>query len=144
MKGHGSKFGRKKEEAIAALLTQQSVEDAARVSVGTGAGQTLLRWLQIDRSSLPAIAGLRRDAFGTGFTARLAAGGVRRRSFDRPHEVDGGFEHAGIRPRCEPPISSCWIVRPGATEIEDTSKRLLRADWSGPRKPRSRGILGNR
>jgi len=30
MTGHGSKFGRKREEAIAALLTQRNVEDAAR------------------------------------------------------------------------------------------------------------------
>ena len=30
MKGHGAKFGRKKELAIAALLTNRSVEDAAR------------------------------------------------------------------------------------------------------------------
>jgi hypothetical protein len=30
MKGHGTKFGRKKEEAIAALLTQRTTEDAAR------------------------------------------------------------------------------------------------------------------
>jgi hypothetical protein len=43
--GHGSKFGRKKEEAIAALLSQKSIEDAARVAkIGTN---TLLRWLQV-------------------------------------------------------------------------------------------------
>ena len=30
MLGHGSKFGRKKEEAIAALLTQRNLEEAAR------------------------------------------------------------------------------------------------------------------
>ena len=42
MKGHGSKFGRKKEEAIAALLTQQTIEHAAR-SIGIGVS-TLLRW----------------------------------------------------------------------------------------------------
>jgi hypothetical protein len=42
--GHGSKFGRKKEEAIAALLTQRNVEEAARVAeVGT---QTLHRWMK--------------------------------------------------------------------------------------------------
>jgi hypothetical protein len=45
MKGHGSKFGRKKEAAIAALLTHRSVEDAARsVEIGV---TTLLRWMQI-------------------------------------------------------------------------------------------------
>ena len=45
MVGHGAKFGRKQEEAIAALLSQRSVEDAARVAhIGTN---TLLRWLQL-------------------------------------------------------------------------------------------------
>jgi hypothetical protein len=28
--GHGAKFGRKKEEAIVALLTQRNIEEAAR------------------------------------------------------------------------------------------------------------------
>jgi transposase-like protein len=45
MKGHGAKFGRKKEEAIAALLSSKSVEDAAR-AIGVNPN-TLLRWLQI-------------------------------------------------------------------------------------------------
>ena len=41
----GSKFTRKKEEAIAALLTQRNVEEAARTAgIGT---QTLLRWLKV-------------------------------------------------------------------------------------------------
>jgi hypothetical protein len=43
--GHGSKFGRKREEAIAALLTARNVEEAARAAgVGT---RTLIRWLKI-------------------------------------------------------------------------------------------------
>jgi hypothetical protein len=43
--GHGSKFGRKKEEAIAALLSQKNIEDAARTAtIGTN---TLLRRLQV-------------------------------------------------------------------------------------------------
>ena len=33
MKGHGSKFGHKNEEAIAALLTQRNIEEAAK-SIG--------------------------------------------------------------------------------------------------------------
>jgi hypothetical protein len=45
MKGHGAKFGRKQEEAIAALLSSKSVEDAARV-IGVNAN-TLLRWLEV-------------------------------------------------------------------------------------------------
>jgi hypothetical protein len=43
-KGHGSKFGRKQEEAIAALLTQRNIEEAARTAnIGT---QTLYRWMK--------------------------------------------------------------------------------------------------
>ena len=42
MKGHGTKFGRKQEEAIAALLTARNTEEAAK-SIGVSA-KTLLRW----------------------------------------------------------------------------------------------------
>src|SRR6266436_5987402 len=45
MRGHGAKFNRKKEEAIAALLSHRSVEEAAR-AVDLNAN-TLLRWLQM-------------------------------------------------------------------------------------------------
>ena len=44
MKGHGSKFGRKKEQAIVALLTQRNIEEAAK-SIGI-APNTLLRWMK--------------------------------------------------------------------------------------------------
>lgn len=45
MTGHGAKFGRKKEEAIAALLSHRSIEEAARAA-GLGY-KTLLRWLEL-------------------------------------------------------------------------------------------------
>jgi len=45
MTGHGAKLGRKQEEAIAALLSQRSIEDAAR-ACGVGA-RTLIRWLKL-------------------------------------------------------------------------------------------------
>ena len=44
-KGHGSKYNRKKEEAIAALLKHRNIEEAARAA-GIGA-QTLSRWLKM-------------------------------------------------------------------------------------------------
>jgi len=45
MKGHGTKFGRKKEEAIVALLTQRNIEEAAKA---TGiAPNTLLNWMKV-------------------------------------------------------------------------------------------------
>ena len=44
MEGHGTKFGRKKEAAIAALLSQRSIDEAARaIEV---APNTLLRWMK--------------------------------------------------------------------------------------------------
>ena len=48
-RGHGSKLGRKMEAAVAALLTQRTVEDAARaagISVST-----LLRWQKVPEFS---------------------------------------------------------------------------------------------
>jgi hypothetical protein len=44
MTGHGSKFGRKQEQAIAALLTQRNIDEAAK-SIDV-APKTLLRWLK--------------------------------------------------------------------------------------------------
>jgi hypothetical protein len=42
MRGHGTKFGRKKEDAIVALLAHRTTDEAAR-AVGIGVA-TLLRW----------------------------------------------------------------------------------------------------
>jgi transposase-like protein len=44
MRGHGTKFDRKKEEAIAALLTQRNTDEAAR-SIGISPA-TLFRWMK--------------------------------------------------------------------------------------------------
>src|SRR5262245_55993957 len=67
MERHQGKFGRKKEEAIAALLSQPTVEQAARATnIGT---RTLLRWLQVPEFR-EAYYKARRDAFGQA-TARL-------------------------------------------------------------------------
>lgn len=44
MNGHGAKFGRKKEAAIAALLNHRNTEEAARaINIGQA---TLLRWMK--------------------------------------------------------------------------------------------------
>ena len=45
MRGHGTKFIRKMDEAVAALLTQRNQEEAAR-AVGIGVA-TLLRWQKL-------------------------------------------------------------------------------------------------
>jgi hypothetical protein len=67
MASPGSKFTRKKEEAIVALLTQRNIEEAAK-SIGIGT-QTLLRWLKIPEFD-EAYREARRAAFGQA-TARL-------------------------------------------------------------------------
>ena len=65
MKGHGSKFDRKQEEAIAALLTQPNIEEAARV---TGIGSTtLVRWLQ-----MPEFQAAYREARRAAFSQSIA------------------------------------------------------------------------
>jgi hypothetical protein len=43
--GHGAKYGRKQEEAIAALLVQRNVEEAAK-SINV-APKTLIRWMKL-------------------------------------------------------------------------------------------------
>jgi hypothetical protein len=70
MKGHGSKFGRKQEEAVAALLTQRNLEEAARaVRI---APNTLLRWMK-EPEFAAAYRDARRAAFGQA-VARLQQG----------------------------------------------------------------------
>jgi hypothetical protein len=61
MKGHGSKFSRKMEEAVAALLVHRNHEEAAKaVGIGTA---TLLRW-QKEPEFQKAYREARRAAFG--------------------------------------------------------------------------------
>ena len=61
MKGHGTKFGRKKEEAIVALLTQRNIEEAAK-SIRV-APNTLLSWMKLPEFQ-KAYRDARRAAYG--------------------------------------------------------------------------------
>ena len=61
MKGHGTKFGRKKESAIAALLAQRNLEEAAK-AVGV-APNTLMKWMK-DPEFDQAYRAAKRQAFG--------------------------------------------------------------------------------
>ena len=65
MKGHGAKFGRKMEQAIAALLTERNQAEAARVA-GVGIA-TLLRW-----HKLPEFQTAYRDAKRAAFSQSIA------------------------------------------------------------------------
>ena len=70
MTGYGAKFGRKQEEAIAALLTQRNIEEAAG-AVGIAA-KTLLRWMKEPEFDA-AYRKARRSAFSQS-VARLQQG----------------------------------------------------------------------
>jgi hypothetical protein len=68
--GHGAKYGRKQEEAIAALLTQRNVEEAAKsINIAT---KTLIRWMKLPDFQT-AYRDARRAAFGQS-VARLQQG----------------------------------------------------------------------
>jgi hypothetical protein len=73
MAGHGAKLGRKQEEAIAALLSQRNVEEAARAA-GVGA-RTLLRWMKIPEFDA-AYREARRAAFGQSVARLQQASGA--------------------------------------------------------------------
>jgi hypothetical protein len=70
MVGHGQKLGRKKEAAIAALLTHRNVDEAAQ-AVDVGA-TTLWRWLKLPEFQAE-YRKARREAFGQA-VARLQQG----------------------------------------------------------------------
>ena len=70
MAARQSMLGRKQEDAIAALLTQRNIEEAAH-SAGIGT-RTLLRWLKVPEFQT-AYRQARRDAFGQA-VARLQQG----------------------------------------------------------------------
>jgi hypothetical protein len=67
MTGHGAKFGRKMDAAVAALLTQRNTEEAAKAA-GVGY-KTLLRWLHVPAFQT-ALRRAQQDAFRL-TTARL-------------------------------------------------------------------------
>jgi len=73
MLGHGTKFGRKKEQAIVALLSQRNLEDAARV-IGV-APNTLLRWMKEPEFDA-AYRIARRAAFGQSIARLQQASGA--------------------------------------------------------------------
>jgi hypothetical protein len=73
MAARGSILGRKQEEAIAALLVQRNVEDAARAAgIGT---RTLLRWLKLPEFQA-AYREARRAAYGQSIARMQQASGA--------------------------------------------------------------------
>ena len=130
MAGHGTKFGRKKEEAIAALLSQRNVDDAARAAgIGT---RTLLRWMKMPEFDA-AYRQARRAAFGQSI-ARLQHGSSAAASTLLKVMVDASSP-ASCRLRAADSVLSHAAK---AIEIEDIEARLSAleraADMSGKSK----------
>jgi hypothetical protein len=73
MTGHGAKFGRKHEEAIVALLSHRTVEEAAR-AIGI-APKTLFRWMNEPEFDT-AYREARRKAFGQSVSRLQQAAGA--------------------------------------------------------------------
>jgi len=116
VKGHGAKFGRKKEEAVAALLSQRNVEEAARV-VGVST-TTLIRWQQLPEFQ---------EAF------RKARHGAFSQSMGRLQQASGAAVSALLRTVVDPATPPATRVRAAdsilahsarALELEDIEVRV--------------------
>jgi transposase-like protein len=116
MKGHGAKFGRKLEEAVAAMLTQRNLEEAARAAgVGTA---TLLRWQKLPEFQ-KAYRQARRDAFGQA-VARLQQGTTAAATTFLRTMIDPNVP-ASVRLRAAEAVFNHAIK---AIEIEDIEARV--------------------
>jgi hypothetical protein len=116
MKGHGAKFGRKKEEAIVALLSHPNIETAARaVGIST---VTLIRWQKLPEFQV-AYREARRAAFGQA-VARLQQGASAAATTLLKTMIDPGTP-ASVRVRA----AECVISHANkGIEIEDIEVRL--------------------
>lgn len=128
MAARGSILGRKQEEAIAALLSQRSVEDAARVAgIGT---RTLLRWLKLPEFQ-SAYRQARRDAFGQA-VARLQQATSAAAATLLKIMVDPSTP-ASVRVRA---ADSVFNHSAKAIEIEDIEERVAALEQAAAGAPR--------
>jgi hypothetical protein len=127
MRGHGAKFSRKMEEAVAALLTHRNHEEAARtVGIGTA---TLLRW-QKEPEFQQAYRAARRAAHGQSM-ARLQQATSAAVSTLLKVMVDAGTP-ASTKVRA----AECVLNHSAkAIEIEDIEVRVTELERSLAAKP---------
>jgi transposase-like protein len=144
MKGHGAKYPHKRERAIAALLSQRSVEAAARA---TGIGvNTLLRWMQqpefeamlreARRADLSQAIGRFRDAVGAAVTTVLkimvdqnASAGARLRA------AEIVLEQAAKRSEMEAIEDRVAKLERRAGSARKSRKRSADLTWLSPTPP---------
>jgi hypothetical protein len=127
MAARGSILGRKQEDAIAALLTQRNVEEAARTA-GIGV-RTLLRWLKLPEFQT-AYRQARRDAFGQSI-ARLQQGTSAAATTLLKVMIDPSAP-ASVRVRA---ADSVLIHASKAIEIEEIEARLAALEQAANGKP---------
>lgn len=134
MVGHGTKFGHKKEKAIAALLFHKTIEAAARAA-GISAN-TLLRWTK-DPEFEAAFREARRMAFG--------------QSLARMQEASGAAVTTVLKIMLDTKVSAGTRLRAAevvldqgarAMEMEDIEARLAELECAGqPHTPRKRAAI---
>src|SRR5215813_6762042 len=130
MRGHGSKFGRKMEAAIAALLTQRNIEEAAKA---TGiAPATMLRWMK-EPEFQAAYREARRMAYSQA-VARLQQGATAAATTLLKTMIDPGTP-ASVRVRAAECVMNHATK---AIEIEDIEARVSALEASAGESGSSR------
>ena len=107
MAGHGAKLARKQEDAIAALLSQRSIEDAAR-ACGVGA-RTLIRWLK-----LPEFAAAYREARRAAFSQSVA----------RLQQATGAAVSTLLKVMIDPATPASTRVRAADSVLDHSAKAI--------------------
>jgi hypothetical protein len=130
MVGHGTKFGRKKEEAVVALLTHRTLEEAARaIEI---APNTLLRWMK-DPEFAAAYREARRLAYGQSI-ARLQQAASAASSTLLKIMVD-----TNSPPSCRLRAADSVLSHAAkAIELEDIEARVAALEGSAPQTSKRR------
>ena len=131
MLGHGAKFGRKKEQAIVALLTHRNVEDAAR-AVGISAN-TLLRWMR-DPEFEAAYREARRRLFSQAIERLQGAAGAAVTTILKVM-VDPN-ERAGIHLRAAEVVLERAVATGEREDLEDRVAKLERGAGLARKSPK--------
>jgi transposase-like protein len=107
MTGHGAKFERKKEEAIVALLTHRTIEEAAR-SIGVDP-KTLFRWMK-------------EPEFDAGY--RAAKRGAYSQSIARLHHLSSAAVSMLGKVMLDPSTPPATKVRAADSILDHTAKAI--------------------
>ena len=114
MLGHGTKFGRKKEQAIVALLTHRTLEEAARaIDI---VPNTLLRWMK-EPDFDTAYRAAKRAAFG--------------QSIARLHHLSGAAVSTLGKVMLDPATPPATRVRAADSILDHTTKAIEIEDIEG-------------